>query len=288
MKYAAPIVLFALLIHVGVAQAATPPYPLLPVVTVVDSNSDDVLDQDDIDDAMTSCGSGCNLYFPAGVYLDVRIEIESFPNGFAMYGNGRGNTILRGPVFTTVDRNDPYRERCTHGVVIQDLSVDGRKLDQDPALLYPTRRGLRLLHNGGCQTKVIDNVVSHSVATGGEAYNLGKGITCTGIGGADLFVRGNVSIGNQANGYSIACTGGNVTFENNNAANNCKSNATITGKDDPQGVIIGNSLADTYAHPSVAVTGYTTEVYFYSGSLNDADDVAYCPLESPVPAGCDP
>jgi hypothetical protein len=176
-----------------------------------------------------------------------------------------------------------------------------------------------------------------------------------------VIIRDNVSTGNQGSGYQIACTGGNLLFEENVAAFNCRGNqsssefdfsryagaptngstltikharaetpsdcfaamyirhwddvvvedstlvggnvvglriengtgidvrrTTVTGKSNPLGVVIGVGLADTYVHPSVAVTGYANEVAFYAGSLNDGDDVAYCPLESPVPVACDP
>jgi hypothetical protein len=62
---------------------------------------------------------------------------------------------------------------------------------------------------------------------------------------------------------------------------------TGTGNNEARGVIIGTNLADTYVHPSVSVTGFVTEVEFYSGNLGDGDDVAYCALETSPPAGCD-
>ena len=67
------------------AAAATPPYPALPVVTVTDAAEPfGVLDQADITEAVDACGtSGCNLYFPAGVYLDVRIELGASSNVLA-------------------------------------------------------------------------------------------------------------------------------------------------------------------------------------------------------------
>jgi parallel beta-helix repeat protein len=459
---------------------------------------------------LVECGTGCNLHFGTDTYVDVQMEIGSFPDGFAMYGNGYENTVLRGRVFTDefwvetlVVGND-----APDGVIIQDISFDGRKLDQDPFLLYdaswepvkplnelahhgiasratnldpreggiirrvevhdyatrgiglrespgwvvsdsiiynmgchvvdmpcgadwellpdvlattPGRKldgyGIQVLQNsdsvvvqnnqvssvtkigievygedscdststaargttienntvtnsaggivlnGACEPRVIGNTVTGSIATGGEAYNLGNGFSCAGATANDLVMRDNISTGNQLAGYNMACIGGNITFENNAAGDNCQGNSskgdfdfgrsasattlgeglditgatnltesdcfasiylhgwndvriadsalqsdeahglriedgsgidvrttTITGtpKSDSTGVIIGNNLADTYVHPSVSVTGFSTEVAFYSGSLDDGDDVAYCALESSPPTGCDP
>ena len=68
-------------------EAACPPvparpYPTLPCVEVQGYT------QPDVDDALTSCGTGCNLYFPAGVYDGIQVEIGDFPAGFAMFGDG--------------------------------------------------------------------------------------------------------------------------------------------------------------------------------------------------------
>jgi parallel beta-helix repeat protein len=486
------------------------PYPSLPVVHVLDGNKDKVLNQADIDDALVQCGTGCNLHFTSDTYVDVQMEIGSFPDGFAMYGDGYGVTVLRGRVFTDVfwEETLVVGSDAPDGVIIQDMSFDGRILDQDPFLLYdaswepiqplnqlshhgivskapnldlredgiirrvevhdyaswgiglrespgwvvsdsivynmgchvvdvpcgpgwellpdvlPTTPGRKLdgygievlqnsdsvvvknnqvssvtkigiqvygedscdpkgntprgttiennvvtssaggiVLNGACEPTVIGNIVTGSIATGGEAYNLGNGFSCAGKTANDLVMRDNVSTGNQLAGYNIACIGGNITFQNNVADDNCQGNSnkgdfdfgrsasattlgegltitgatnltpsncfasmyvhgwndvtitdstlqsdqahglrveygsgidvrtttiTGTGNNDARGVIIGNNLADTYVHPSVSVTGFATEVEFYSGSLDDGDHVAYCALESSPPAGCDP
>jgi hypothetical protein len=130
------------------------------------------LTQADIDVAIDACDTGCNLHFLTGVYQDVRMIIGSFPDGFAMYGEGIGETTLRAPVYGgDFDPEDPEESQwhptihitgsAPDGVIIEDLTLDGRKFDQVlpddeyPSCLpddctCPPPWGQPTCHNGGC------------------------------------------------------------------------------------------------------------------------------------------
>lgn len=120
------------------AAAVAAPLPGLPVVTVVDAEPNGLYNQADIDAALAACGLGCNLRFLDVTYDDVAMNIGAFPNGFAMYGGGPGETVLRAPLFESTQADWDHTILVTNdapdGIVIRRLVLDGRKSEQEPPL----------------------------------------------------------------------------------------------------------------------------------------------------------
>ena len=119
-----------------------PPLPGLPVVQVRSTGVRQALGQADIEAALEACWPGCNLLFLAGVYDGVAFKIDDFPDGFAMFGYRDGDdedeTLLRSPLFEDTGRAwQPLvalGSAAPDGVVVQDLTLDGRKHEQRPPL----------------------------------------------------------------------------------------------------------------------------------------------------------
>jgi hypothetical protein len=113
----------------------------LPIMQVGDLNYDGVLNQLDVDNALLACGSSCNLLFLAATYNDITTEINGFETGsLRIYGyrdaDAEDESLLRPPLFST----DPaawtrtlwIRGAPTEGIIVQDLTFDGRKGEQVP------------------------------------------------------------------------------------------------------------------------------------------------------------
>ena len=118
-----------------------PPLPELPVVVVRQASYGEGYAQSDIDAAIQTCGSGCNLLFLAATYEGVAIEIGDFPHGVALFGyrddDEQDETLLRAPLFQApADWRPLIRlgSQAPDGVIIQDLTLDGRKREQRPPL----------------------------------------------------------------------------------------------------------------------------------------------------------
>jgi hypothetical protein len=122
----------------------TLPAPLArrPVVQVGPADDRDGLDQADIDAALEACRPGCNLLFLAARYERVAIEIGAFPDGIALFGyrdaDAQDETVLRAPLFQRPEDWKPViqvRGTAPHSLVIQDLTLDGRKAEQRPPMI---------------------------------------------------------------------------------------------------------------------------------------------------------
>lgn len=115
-------------------------------------NGDGAFDQADLDQALAACRDagvfgqqGCNLHLLAATYGGVKddpggiaLAIQDFPDGFALYGEGQGKTILQAVLYGETTRPEEYAptidipSAAPDGLVIQDLTLDGRKLYQAP------------------------------------------------------------------------------------------------------------------------------------------------------------
>ncbi len=135
----------------------TPPNPGIAKTCMVVDIAPAGLNQADIDAALADCVPGCNLYFPTGTYNDVAMNIGSFGDGFAMYGNGVGNTVLKAPIYDylpTTFTHD-YMIELTYdapdGVIIENMTLDGRKSAQ----IDPATEGKACLYtlNGSCSSQ---------------------------------------------------------------------------------------------------------------------------------------
>jgi hypothetical protein len=112
------------------------PRPDLPVVDVVDAAAPfGIHDQSDIDLALAMCGNGCNLHFLAETYHDVALDIGPFADGFAMFGEGQASTVLRAPLYGISGPWDymiDIRSDAPDGMIVQELTLDGRRDEQNP------------------------------------------------------------------------------------------------------------------------------------------------------------
>ena len=130
----------------------------LKVILGWDWDLDGTLEGEDIEIALGACAPGCNLLLVPGTYENVNIELGDFPEGIAIYGAGRGVTILRSRVFQS-NPWEPVLLLGEHdfpghdfpGPIFQDFTIQGQR-DEQPFTGYidsDARGGLiTAMHSG--------------------------------------------------------------------------------------------------------------------------------------------
>lgn len=157
----ATLAVFVLALCAGAAAAG--PHE----VRVGDEDGDGRRTGADIELALSRCHSGCVLRIPEGRFEDVALELVQAPPGVQIVGAGAGRTVLRAPVPM---RRPLIRPRGVEGLVLRDLTLDGRKsLQPDEAVerynvgIFVVNSGLRSSPGGLVQRVEIRGFLSAGV-----------------------------------------------------------------------------------------------------------------------------